>query len=399
MPLDLAADVSGPDIYDEKLNPFGTQRDLKPKHAKEASEYALTANTVDSETDPRSFPEVIFNVRSIGAVEIIKDGEVIDFSSLDGIGEEPEIVDLRIHLDAIKYPSENFDPSISRMDGNHRLSRVPAIEDRGSDDLFPKISFALFIGLSKNQERKLFADINGKQEKVDVSYLAQISMALEGDRLLLNGQTRPLWFAKRLVESGEIFNNVVFTGGAKKGVVEALGYTPPINLALLKSMVAQTLRGLDPIVVSQMPPELLARAHTDKDGLKELVDNAQLLKTLISRFWTAVKKNYPEAWQDTKKVKYILFQSIGAIGLSQLAPVVINELVEKQTVKQEDFDSAISHVRNGGITLEKTNYAGLAGLAGARKVYEGLLEAKVAGGTGLTGVMGDLIEAKESRLD
>lgn len=400
VPLEVAADISSADIYDLEKNEFGTQRDLKPKHAKEASSYALTSLTVDSETDPRSFPEVLFNARVLDAIEVIRDGEVFDFTSLDASLDSPITVDIRLNLEFFPYPVPEFEPTISRMDGNHRLSRVPAISDRSGDEEFPEISFAMFVGLSKNQERKLFADINGKQEKVDASHLAQISTALEGDRLLLNANTRPLWFAKKLAGKGEVFENIVFTGGAKKGVQEKLGYTPPINLALLKSMMAQTLRGLDALIVDEtgLPPELVSRASTDRDAMRELIQNATRICTLISRFWVAVKTNYPEAWQDAKKVKFILFQSIGAIGLSQLAPEIINELVEQGSVKQTDFDGVLNHVRNGGITLEKSKYDGLAGLAGARKVYEGLLAAKVQGGTGLKAVLADLDEPVTSAL-
>src|SRR5687767_875313 len=38
-PLSQLARVSKADIYDAKNNPTGTQRDLSPKHAKEAYEY------------------------------------------------------------------------------------------------------------------------------------------------------------------------------------------------------------------------------------------------------------------------------------------------------------------------------------------------------------------------
>jgi len=399
IPLSLAADISGPDVFDEKLNPLGTQRDLKPTHAAEASKYALTSLGVSPDSDPRSFPEIILNVRSMDAVQIILDGEVLEFISLEDWDMDARVVDVIVNLDAVNYPHENFNPSISRMDGNHRLSRVPSIEDRDDSERFPDISFAMFVGLSKNQERKLFADINGKQQKVDVSYLSQISMELEGDQLLLNATTRPLWFAKRLIGSGEVFENIVFQGGAKKGVQEQLGYVPPLNLATLRSMIAETLRGLDAVVVHQLPPDLIHRAARDRSAMKELVDNGEAIKVLLTRFWLSVKENFQEAWQDPKKVNFILYQSVGALALSMLAPVVINELIEKGTISQEEFNKSLSHLRNGGITLAKGDYQGLAGVAGAKKVYEALLEAKLKGGSGISAVIKDLKDAPVSKLD
>ena len=38
-PLNILTEASKADIYDQKNNPLGTQRDLSPKHAKDAYEY------------------------------------------------------------------------------------------------------------------------------------------------------------------------------------------------------------------------------------------------------------------------------------------------------------------------------------------------------------------------
>ena len=61
--------VSGPDVYDKKLNPNGTQRELKKKHASEAFQYAMESKDVDPAESPRSFPEVLFNIRDAAVAE------------------------------------------------------------------------------------------------------------------------------------------------------------------------------------------------------------------------------------------------------------------------------------------------------------------------------------------
>src|SRR5258705_9119635 len=53
---DLAT-ISDPDIYDAKSNPTGTQRDLSPKHAKDAYEYV-------QREDVAFWPEVFLALRS-----------------------------------------------------------------------------------------------------------------------------------------------------------------------------------------------------------------------------------------------------------------------------------------------------------------------------------------------
>src|SRR3954447_7384746 len=62
----LAA-ISQADVFDQVTNPDGLQRDLSPKHAAEAYEYARRAP--DKEF-PRAFPEIVLNVRDKRVVEL-----------------------------------------------------------------------------------------------------------------------------------------------------------------------------------------------------------------------------------------------------------------------------------------------------------------------------------------
>lgn len=403
--LDVLADMSGADVYDQVSNPLGTQRDLKPVHAKEASKYALEATEYSPDEDPRAFPEILLNVRDADVVSFSSGVEAIRFTSLeDDIEQAGQLVDVVLDLERLLQPQPQKSPQISRLDGNHRLSRVPAPSDRSEGQTFPVVPFAMFVGLSEDQERKLFADINGKQQTMNTSHLANITMELEGDRLLLDSKTRPLWFAKKLSSDKEgnngVFESLVFKGGSKVGVKEKSGYQPPLNLATVRSMIQTSLREMEALVTEEIPPTLLDAARAkDKEALRQVVDAANNFLILFARFWTAVQRNYPEAWADTKKGKYILYTSIGALGLSQLAGTVIEELVREEKVRQEDFDHEIGRIRNGGVDLHKDDFKGFAGLAGARQVFERLIAARVDGSSGLKAIRKDLQGEPASLLE
>lgn len=395
--MDMLSDISLPDVYDQVTNPLGTQRGLIPGHAKEASEYAFAAVEADPNNDPRSFPEVIFNVRETPAVTVFSNGNEVDFSQLEDL-QDVQIVDVRINVSFLEEMGDSI--SISRVDGNHRLSRVPAIDERENID-FPCVSFALFVGLTLDQERKLFSDINGHQQVMNTSHLAQIAMNAGGPKLLLDSKTRPLWLAQELMMSGQVFQDVVYTGGAKAGIKTKIGAVPPITLSQLRAALGKTLNGMQQYTNELFPSDLIQKARdlNDSDALNEIKGNAEVLKTAISQFWLAVKHEYPEAWQDGKKKEFILFNSIGMDALSRIAAEVIRELVENKSMGQTDFDLAIRHIRNGGITLEKKDFQGMAGGTGANKVFELLMTARQEGSEGILAVKDLLMPKAPSKLD
>jgi DGQHR domain-containing protein len=404
-PLNVLADISGADVYDQEKNPHGTQRDLKPAHAKEASSYALAANDRNPGTDPRAFPEILLNVRDTSVVRSYVNSEPLEFSSLEGSDELfGRLVDLEIQIDLLNQPPATVNPQISRVDGNHRLSRIPSPSEREEGAEYPIVPFALFVGLTPNQERKLFRDINGLQQGMNTSHLDQITMELEADNLLLDSKSRPLWFAQKMSDEEDkengIFSELVFKGGSKIGVKEKLGFSPPLNLATLRSMMQASLREMDALVIEELTPELLERAKKQEQVAIAMVRQAaDDFLALFARFWKAVRENYPEAWADNKKTKYILFSSIGALSLSQLAGTIITELVRQEKHEQVDFDKEVARIKNGGITLLREDFQGFAGMAGAKKVYDMLIAARVDGSSGLKAIRGGLRGKESSQLE
>src|SRR5712692_9971796 len=153
------ARLSKPDIYDQKSNPAGTQRDLNPKHARSAYEYIKN----------RSFgywPEMFLCARNAKVVRYKSSESNRDIGTL--------VIDEDL---ATKSTSKSTIIAISRVDGNHRLHYAD-----GSQPEFPKInksvSFCMTVGLTPEQEITLFRDINDNQMRMNTSHLDNIQARL-----------------------------------------------------------------------------------------------------------------------------------------------------------------------------------------------------------------------------
>ncbi len=98
-PLCELARISKADVYDQKHNPTGTQRDLSPKHARNAYEYIRSS-------DLGYWPEVFLSVRSPEVMEYLPPESDTDAGTLK--------------IDRVMVEQLNG-IAISRVDGNHRL--------------------------------------------------------------------------------------------------------------------------------------------------------------------------------------------------------------------------------------------------------------------------------------
>lgn len=404
-PLDFLADISGADVFDQVNNPEGTQRELKKAHAKEAFEYAIDSLKVDPFEDARAFTEVILNVRNVRAVEveIEVDGvpKSVDLSDRSFETREPISGHLLVHLDQLVYPSLASNPGVSRVDGNHRLSSVESLGKRSADPEFPVVSFAMFMGLTKEQELKVFADINGKQQKMDTSHLNQILANQKGDKALLSDKNRAKWFARQLSLTGAPFDGLVFMGGSRKGLKKRDGASPPITFTGITTMMSHTLKGMEELIAKELSAEdCMAAVAGDKEKFNKILRNAKGLDQLIQRYWSAVRETFPEAWNDKKKVEHLLYDSTGNVALSMLAGSIISEAVAEQKFEIDDFKRQLQAIREEGITLKKSNFpGGLAGMSGTKVVYQALVKAKESGHAGLGAIIGDLVPESKSKLD
>lgn len=353
------------DEYDQELNPSGTQRDLHLPHSRQIATYVR--GIAEDHSRLGAFPEVILNIRKTEVIsKISKDGAPVDIDEL----APGDVVTVKFDMDEVTRLNKRFDPAISRVDGNHRLA---AVEVEAEDAIaWPDIPFALFVGLKKTQERSLFATINGNQRKMNTSHLSNIAASLAGDGLLLDPKTTPLWFAEFLTEDGRIFHDRVYKGGSKQGLKEKLGFVPPLTLQQLSASMKLTLDELGTF----MDSALSARhdASNSEEAAEELVKQAGELATTIERYWIAVSKAYPDAWQENSGAKkFILFQSIGLNAFSRYAGRVIMDLA-KPGFSQENFDLQLQKLAHS-FEIEKSNFDGIAGGSGATKVLAELLKA------------------------
>jgi DGQHR domain-containing protein len=400
--LDVLADISSADVYDQEANVLGTQRPLTPKHVKEAHAYAMESVGVTALDDPRAFTEVILNVRNLNVVTIKRDGIVVDVNDIDFDDSQTAVVDLVVDLEAFTFPPQEFKPDISRVDGNHRLSGVPLANSTKRDLQvdYPIVSFAIFMGLNLDQERKIFADINGNQKNMDTSHLKQIILRQRGDKAIFEKSSRAQWFAKKLSEKDSVFDGLVHMGGSKKGIRKKLAANPPLSFTGLVTMISHTLKSIDKDVESVMPlADCELALHGDAQAIEKVTQGSQMILKLLENYWLAVKQVFPKAWSDIKKDEYVLFESIGNLALSQLAGDIIEEQIREKKVKDKDFVDALNRIKNAGVTLKKSNFSGAAGLAGVAVVYASLIAAKNKGNNGLVSVMEDLLSPDASLLD
>jgi len=361
--LDKLAAVAFADVANDITNPNAPQRLADTTHAKEALNYALGMGEDLIDNTVRFFPEVILNVRDTSVLRVLNElGEELAFDSIDGLQGDSRVVSLEINLEKINRALP--EPQISTVDGNHRLIRAYEMKQESPDLEFPLVSYAILVGLTKNQETILFRDVNGEHRGMSTSHLAAISYQVEPLEVLLKhaaGQAN--WLAHKLCEVDQPFHLMV-SSYSDKSVYKLQNIpVPPITLQGLKTAVQRTIskseqlkQSLDPINAS--PSELPKLAEAAAVGL--------------SYFWSAVRLNFPEAWQDKKN--FILLQSIGLNAFSMLGAEVIDRAITQGKMSQDDFNLVLKHIANH-VDLLKVNYEGVAGAAGADRVYKDLFAA------------------------
>ena len=316
-PLADLARISRADIYDKDLNPSGTQRDLSPKHARDAYSYVTTA-------DPGFWAEVFLCVRNPSVTKFTPR------AGTSGYGV------LQIDEGAI---SKRKEISISRVDGNHRLHYADG-ETAGLPPIEKSVSFCLAFGLSREQEIALFRDINNNQRRMNTSHLDNIEVRLsEVDAL--KRRDPALYIANRLAtESSSPLYNRVYLGGAKSGA------TSLIPIRTLSSGISYML---------SRPSRLTALPDAD----------AQLV--VIRNFFEASRHWVPEAWDDPKG--YLMLRGAGLWGLCFIGAFVIDLVMSKNAFDYRDMLRVLRSGRKWDWT-SKGDFAGLSGRGGAVKISD-----------------------------
>ena len=172
--------ISQADVFDQVNNPDGLQRDLSPKHASDAYEYARREQDPEY---PRAFPEVVLNVR---------DKKVLN---LEETASDNGVRSFRLSFDLDKMRDGKV--AVSRVDGNHRL--YYAAGDDRRDPLMVSAPFQIHVGLNRDEERSLFVDINANQKGLNTSHLAIMRARLTAEEQEIKDHP-DRWIANRLAE-------------------------------------------------------------------------------------------------------------------------------------------------------------------------------------------------------
>jgi DGQHR domain-containing protein len=361
--LDKLAVVSDADVFDQTTNPNGTQRNLKKEHARECLKYALTATQADPTEVPMVFPEILLNAREITVLELYDPHDKDQLIALDSYADPADfshrVVGVRVVLEGYTWPKTNKAPPVSRVDGNHRLYGTDEMLERAAndgsevEDLFPSVPFALLIGLDQTDEARLFRDINGEHEGMEVTHLTSLEYRITSQEDLKKDPKKlPLWIAFELERPGRAFEKMVFLGGSRKGVKAELGVVPPIRINTLRSAIATQLAS------SSLASTALA---AEPDVLVKLLDH----------YWSAVKETFPEAWSDRKN--YILLQNIGFMAFAKFGGQLVDRALNQSRMDKADFKSYLEAVKS--VSLAREDYKGIAGAGGAAIVAQKLADA------------------------
>jgi DGQHR domain-containing protein len=310
---DLAL-ISKADVYDQKRNPTGTQRDLSPKHAREAYEYVKTH-------DLGFWSEVFLCARN---------KKVIKF---EPSARNSEIGTLKIDLELATNPNSI---AISRVDGIHRLHYAD-----GKESVFTPIeksvSFCLAYNLSLEQEIVLFRDINANQKAMNTSHLDNIEARLTGEDQLKR-QEPDLYIARTLgQDTASPFYDRVFEGGKK--VAGAI-----IPLRSLRTGISYML---------SRPTKLTALRDAD----------AQY--KVIRNYFRAVKRWQSDAWAEPSR--YLLLRGAGLWGVCFIGSEVIDRVLAQGKFSTEEMLKVLKSGKDWDWSY-KGDFQGYSGRGGALKI-------------------------------
>ena len=297
-PLAQLALISQPDIFDQVTNPEGLQRDLSPKHASEAYEYVHKSR---NKAFPRAFPEVVLNVRdkSVLRQDDSENGSVsLNFSAAD-------MKEGRIY--------------VSRVDGNHRLFFAAGDERR--EPLLAEVPFQLHVGLSREQERSLFVDINSNQKGLSSSHLAVMQNRLSPEEIEIRDHL-DRWLASKLSKDPlSPWHGMIHEGGSKKGTRQQ-GLTRLVNFASIQGGLTK----------------MLSKSQYIHD-----LGDSELQYIVIRNYWQAVKMAFAPEWAEPKKS--LLLKNVGVWSLSILGATIIDRCMPLHQVDTEHFAQYLSQAR------------------------------------------------------
>ncbi|MBL0967704.1 MAG: DGQHR domain-containing protein [Brevundimonas sp.] len=333
------AKISRADVFDEKSNPTGTQRDLSPKHAREAYEYART-------TELGYWPEVFLCARDASVIEFTPD-------------QDGQCGTLKIFDDAI-IDSDRI--SISRVDGNHRLHLADG-KTEGVPPITRKASFCMAVGLNIVEEIAIFRDINNNQKRMDTSHLDKIELRLSPADII-KAREPDLYIASKLADEPDSpLAGFVYQGGKR----------PPGTFIPLR-----TLRtGIEYMLSRQTK----LTAVGDRDAQYVLIKN----------YFDALRIWVPEAWANPKD--YLLLRGAGLWGVCFLGA----EIVDRALAKQEFTPGAMLAILESGRRWDWSrggDFQGYSGRGGSTRIADSIIrELRGDDGVSMNRLISDIIRS------
>jgi len=323
-PLRDLASISRADIFDQKDNRTGTQRNLKSQHARKAYDYVVDKVSA-------FYPEIILNIRDSSFVQYTPESDKGNVSF--GV------------LRFVKDPKSSQSIVVSRLDGNHRLWFVD-----GREKVMPPVtrpaSFCILMICNLNEEIELFRDINDNQMGMNTSHLQNITARLLGEKAL-KVKDPPLYIVQKLQkEKTSPFCGRIHEGG--KVVRSAM--IPGLTIANLRNAVRDMLSRSAKL--SQFP---------DADAQYKVIEN----------FWIAVRRWLPDAWKRPKE--YIIFKGVGLSAISYLGVEIIDRCLWKARYETTDMLDYLRQLSDIDI-LQKSGSLPYASRGGGRKLANDLIK-------------------------
>jgi DGQHR domain-containing protein len=295
--------ISQADVFDQVTNPDGLQRDLSPKHASEVYDYVAQEPEAGR---PRAFPEVVLNVRDkkILRIEEIKSGSSDKIRAVRLLFNVDKLADGKVR--------------VSRVDGNHRLFYAAGDERR--NPLLVPAPFQLHVGLSREQERALFVDINANQKGLNTSHLAIMQHRLTPEELEMRDHL-DRWITSRLTSDPESPWHGVVGGGSKKGA-RAQNLTRLVNFVALQTGVHKTL----------------SKSQYIRD-----FTNPEVQYVIIRNYWRAVKNVFATEWANPKE--YLILKNVGVLSFSLLGGTIIDRCIPRGKHTVADMTAYLRQVK------------------------------------------------------
>lgn len=313
--LGILTDISQADIYDIQNNPQGTQRDLSPKHAREAYEYVKN-------NELGFWPEVFLCARK---------NDILTFKPVSE--DYPEMGILEIDLKKLSLKDEII---ISRVDGNHRLNYGNGLE-KGFNRIDKDVSFCLSYDLKKDEEIQLFKDINKNQKAMNTSHLDGIVVRLSAEEELKR-RNPDLYIAQKLSsDTRSPLHGRIYEGGKK-----------PIGVEI-------PLRGLRTGIQYMISRSMQLPRLPDTEAQYKVIRN----------YFVAVKSWQPEAWNTSKD--YIILRGAGLWAICFLGAQVIDRSLINNKFNPDDMLQILKSGKNWDWS-NKGNFKGLSGRGGALEI-------------------------------